>query len=177
MLIKNARTPQPLTQEAFAPFGDVIEVSDTKYHSTGNDGTAKIYHDLAAVELNADDGRTIIDIFRCDPLPLPIDIKMMERHRISSQAFIPLGINPYLVVVAPKGKFVASRLQVFLAQSHQGVNYHPGTWHHFCLALNRTSDFLVLDRLAEREHDDDITLSAEDQITVSVDAAVKINQE
>ena len=26
-----------------------------------------------------------------------------------------------------------------------GVNFHPGTWHHFNLALTAPSDFLVMD--------------------------------
>jgi len=35
---------------------------------------------------------------------------------------------------------------VFLASPHQGVNYHKGTWHHYCLALHQISDFIVVDR-------------------------------
>jgi ureidoglycolate lyase len=35
---------------------------------------------------------------------------------------------------------------VFLASSNQGVNYHKGTWHHYCLALHQVSDFIVIDR-------------------------------
>ena len=58
------------------------------------------------------------------------------------------GKEPYLVVVAPKGDFDIEKLAVFIAQPHQGVNYHRGTWHHYCLALNCVSDFLVVDRIA-----------------------------
>jgi ureidoglycolate hydrolase len=80
------------------------------------------------------------------PLAMPIKIEMMERHPLGSQAFMPLSQHPYLVVVAPKGKFEQDKIEVFLAQPTQGVNYHKGTWHHFCLALNQDCDFLVIDR-------------------------------
>jgi ureidoglycolate lyase len=70
----------------------------------------------------------------------------MERHPLSSQAFIPMGQQPYLVVVAPKGEFDINKIEVFLASSNQGVNYHKGTWHHYCLALHQVSDFIVVDR-------------------------------
>ena len=70
----------------------------------------------------------------------------MERHPLSSQAFIPLSDNPYLVIVAPPGELDDSMIQVCKASAKQGVNYHPGTWHHYSLALDGVSDFLVVDR-------------------------------
>jgi ureidoglycolate lyase len=70
----------------------------------------------------------------------------MEVHPLSSQAFFPLSGRPYLVVVAGPGEFEAQNLRVFLAGSHQGVNYRRGCWHHYSLALDSTSDFLVIDR-------------------------------
>ena len=147
-------TPQPLTAMAFAPFGDVIEVSDKAQHFTINDGFTERYHDLALVDTLKNQGRTAMSIFRSTPLTLPIAVKMMERHPLSSQAFVPLGNEPYLVVVAPKGDLVVDKLAVFIAQSHQGVNYHPGTWHHYCLALNNVSDFLVVDRVGDGDNCD-----------------------
>ncbi len=59
---------------------------------------------------------------------------------------MPLSENPYLIVVAPKGGFDETLIKVFQAQPGQGVNYHAGTWHHYNLALNAPSDFLVIDR-------------------------------
>ena len=139
-------TPQPLTAEAFARFGDVIEITDRKYHFTINDGHTERYHDLAAVDVSNNNGRTLINLFRSTPLAQPIAIKMMERHPLSSQAFIPQGNQPYLVVVAEAGDFSLETLSIFLASPKQGVNYHAGTWHHYCLALHEQSDFIVIDR-------------------------------
>lgn len=144
-------TPKPLTSEAFCAFGDVIEASAKVNHFTINDGFTQRYHDLAKVDVNDADadhnkGHAIVSIFRTKPLAQPIAIKMMERHPYGSQAFIPMGQNPYLIVVAPAGEFDISKIEVFIANANQGVNYHKGTWHHFCLALTSESDFLVVDR-------------------------------
>ena len=137
---------KPLTAAAFTPYGDVLQVADDKEHFPINDGYTERYHDLANIDVADEDGRAIVSIFRSTPLVMPIKIKMMERHPLSSQAFMPLSQQRYLVVVAPKGEFNKDKIQVFLAQATQGVNYHKGTWHHFCLALNKDSDFLVIDR-------------------------------
>lgn len=157
MLVK----PKPLTQAAFASFGDVIEVSEQANHYPINDGHTERYHDLAQVDVSNNGGRTLINIFRSTPLETPIAIKMMERHPLSSQAFMPLSDEPYLVVVAPKGELDVSTIEVFIASSQQGVNYHAGTWHHYCLALNKQSDFLVVDRGGPGDNCDVITLDGD----------------
>jgi len=138
--------PKTLTRENFAQFGDVIEVNDKAKNFSINDGFTQRYHDLAKIDVTQENGRTLINIFRSTPLEQPVRIKMMERHPLSSQAFIPMGSHPFLVVVAPKGELDITKVEVFLASPHQGVNYHKGTWHHYCLALHQISDFIVVDR-------------------------------
>ena len=151
-------TPKPLTKAAFSAFGDVIAADDLANNFAINDGFTQRYHDLATVDVNDNNGHTLINIFRSTPLAQPIAIKMMERHPHGSQAFIPLGNNPYLVVVAPAGEFDINKIEIFLANSNQGVNYHKGTWHHFCLALNDVSDFLVVDRGGDGDNCDVLKL-------------------
>lgn len=150
--------PKALTRENFAKFGDVIEVSNEAQNFSINDGFTQRYHDLAAVDVTENNGRTLINIFRSTPLEQPVAIKMMERHPLSSQAFIPMGQQPYLVVVAPKGELHTAKIEVFIATSNQGVNYHKGTWHHYCLALHQVSDFIVVDRGGEGENCDVVSL-------------------
>ena len=82
--------PKPLTREAFAAFGDVIEISDRATHFAINDGHTERYHDLASVDVTKDGGRTLINMFRSTPLVQPVALRMMERHPLSSQAFIPI---------------------------------------------------------------------------------------
>jgi ureidoglycolate lyase len=157
--------PKPLTAESFSIFGDVIESNEKANNYAINDGFTQRYHDLAKVDVSDNQGHTLINIFRSTPLTQPIAIKMMERHPHGSQAFIPMGENPYLVVVAPAGEFEQSKIEVFIANSNQGVNYHKGTWHHFCLALGSESDFLVVDRGGEDDNCDVLELDGSLVIT------------
>lgn len=151
-------TPKPLTSENFSAFGDVIEANSESKNFAINDGFTQRYHDLAKVDVNDSNGHTLINIFRSTPLAQPIAIKMMERHPKGSQAFIPMGTNSYLVVVAPAGEFDVNNIEVFIANSNQGVNYHKGTWHHYCLALGSESDFVVVDRGGEGDNCDVLEL-------------------
>ena len=140
---------EPLSDQAFAPFGDVIEVSDAARHFSINAGYAERYHDLARVEVASAGGRPLISIFRARPRTLPLALTLLERHPLGSQAFMPLSGLPYLVVVAPAADATRpdlSRVRCFRAGPGQGVNYAAGTWHHPLLALQAECDFLVVDR-------------------------------
>ncbi|MEI5997784.1 ureidoglycolate lyase [Paraburkholderia bengalensis] len=136
---------EPLTREAFAPFGDVIELEGAKQIPI-NLGTTIRFHDLAKVDVTDEGGRTLVNLFRGQPRALPFEIKMMERHPLGSQAFIPLNDRPYLVVVAPAGELDESKIRAFVTSGWQGVNYAKGVWHHPLLALGEVTDFIVVDR-------------------------------
>ena len=136
----------------------MIEVSDQSAPLLINEGHSLRYDDLADIDVVEASGRPLINIFRSTPKPLPLILRTMERHPLSSQTFIPLGDQPYLVVVARAGEFDINAIEVFLAGNRQGVNYHRGTWHHYSLALNKICDFLVIDRGGEGENCDEITL-------------------
>src|ERR1700722_12954235 len=97
--------PQPLTAAAFAPYGDVIECAAAMEKRDINYGNTVRFHDLARLDLGAKEGRAIVSIFRSTPVPRPIEVKIMERHPLSSQAFYPLNGRPYMVAVAEKGAF------------------------------------------------------------------------
>ena len=146
---------RPLTRDAFVLFGDVIETKGAE-HFPINDGAAERYHNLARVDVNAENGEPLVNIFRGQPLPSPIEIKMMERHPLGSQAFIPLQPHDYLVVVAPaSGRVAPSDLKAFRASGGQGVNYHRNVWHHPLLVLNADHEFIVIDRGGPRENCDE----------------------
>lgn len=140
---------QPLTSDAFAPFGDVIETGSAEIRLINN-GTTKRFHDLAALEAVGDDARIIVNIFRGQSFGLPVEIAMMERHPLGSQAFIPLHGRPWLVVVAPDMNGVPGAPVAFAVKpddtGFRGVNYARNTWHHPLIALEAESDFLVIDR-------------------------------
>ena len=146
-----------LTRDAFAPFGEVIEVDGAR-HFPINGGTTERFHDLAKVDVREHGGRTLINLFRAQPRALPVEIGMMERHPLGSQAFLPLAGASYLIVVAPAGEFEPTQMRAFWTEGWQGVNYAKGVWHHPLLALERVSDFVVVDRGGEQPNCDEITL-------------------
>jgi len=138
--------PQKLSRETFSAFGDVIE-TDGAERIMINEGTTERFHDLAKIDVENEGGHTLVNIFRGQTRPQPIEIKMMERHPLGSQAFIPLQNKPYLIVVAPVSYSVGPEdLQAFLVAGHQGVNYKRDLWHHPLLVLENDHDFLVVDR-------------------------------
>jgi len=147
---------EALTRAAFAPFGEVIQAAGAATEHAINDGTAQRFHDLARVDTDADGGRPIVSVFRAQPRTLPFVVRMLERHPLGSQAFMPLGPHPYLVVVSEGPDRVPC---AFLAQPGQGINLHRGVWHHPLLALGATSDFLVLDRGGPGANCDEVTLT------------------
>ena len=150
-----ALTPTPLAPEAFAPYGDVIWANPATALPI-NYGATTRFDGLAEVAVGA--GQAIISVFRSTPLA-PLELKIMERHPLGSQAFVPLSGRPYLVVVAPAGDLDPGAIRAFLATGDQGVNYAPGVWHHFLLALEGVSDFLVVDRAGPGDNCDEVELA------------------
>jgi len=142
---------EALSADAFAAFGDVIEASPTAEHYPINAGFAERYNVLARLNTGGDDGQPVLSIFRAKARPLDAEaglpLSLMERHLLGSQAFMPLGGQRFLVVVAtPGAPPTPAQLRCFLAAPGQGVNYGRGTWHHPLLALDADGDFLVIDR-------------------------------
>ena len=137
--------PEPLTAAAFAPFGDVIELAGAQQMPI-NAGTTTRFHDLAKVDVLADGGRTLINLFRAQPRDEPVRLSLMERHPLGSQAFVPLADAPYYVVVAEDDNGKPGELRAFVSNGWQGVNYARNVWHHPLLALGAVRDFIVVDR-------------------------------
>lgn len=139
-------TIEPLTAQAFAPFGEVIEAEGRDFFMINN-GSTRRYHRQAEVQTSGPDDAAIISIFRATALPMPLTIGMLERHPLGSQAFMPLRGQPFLIVVAPPGEQpYSSQVRAFLSDGRQGVNYGKGVWHHPVLCLAAEDDFLVIDR-------------------------------
>ena len=146
---------QPLTAEAFAPYGDVIEASDRARHYPINAGYAERYDDLARIDTGGEGGHPVLSIFRARARALPLRLSLIERHQLGSQAFVPLAPLRFLIVVAAAGPAPdANALRCFLAAPGQGVNLARGTWHHPLLALDAGGDFLVVDRGGPGAKDD-----------------------
>ena len=151
---------EPLTREAFSPFGDVLETHGISPELI-NQGHTQKFADLANITL-ASEGRAQISIYRSRAIELPFRILMMERHPFGSQAFFPLHDRPFpIVVVLPDSIPGPDTVRVFLSNGQQGVNIHPGVWHHYQLTLDKTSDYLVIDRGGPGDNCDEYQLDQE----------------
>jgi ureidoglycolate lyase len=155
--------PEPLTAEAFAPFGDVIEPRGAVMPI--NYGLTERFNDLARIDCGEGGGHAIVSLFRGRRLN-PLVLKVFERHPLSSQAFVPLNGEAYLVAVAPAGELNPAAIRLFRAEAGQGVNYHRGVWHHFLLPLSDGASFLVIDRGGPGDNCDEVELAIADQIKV-----------
>lgn len=139
---------RPLTKALFAPYGDVIETEGAELRLINN-GTTERYHDLANIDVTGAAARVLVNIFRGKAFGTPIDITMLERHPLGSQAFMPLQNRPFLAVVAEDEEGRPGHPVAFLCKGNQGVNYGRNVWHHPLISLEETSDFLVIDRGGE----------------------------
>jgi ureidoglycolate lyase len=131
----------PLTAQAFAPFGDVLDA--TGDFRLINAGLCQRHHDRATLDFGPD-GRAGLSVFKAEPRALPYDFDLIERHPEGSQAFIPMSADPFLVIVSPGPD---QPPQAFLTNGAQGINLHRGTWHGVLTPLHAPGLFAVVDRI------------------------------
>lgn len=137
---------QPLTAEAFAPFGDVMDASGAP-DKLINQGKCGRFHNKARLDFS--DGAAGISIFQGEVETLPLKLEMVERHPDGSQAFVPMSLDPFLVVVATDEAGVPTNPQAFITETGQAINFHRGTWHGVLTPLSKPGLFAVVDRIGE----------------------------
>jgi len=162
----------PLTPEAFAPFGQVVQAyadhnaapRKTKI-TPANQGSAFKFHKLAPIRSSYPLGTgatSALSIYRCKPIELDFyrqcELNMLERHPYTNQAFIPMGpgdgdglTDPgklYLVVVAKNaedGGPDLGTLRAFVATAAQGIVYDTAVWHQPMTVLWKDMDFTCVE--------------------------------
>lgn len=137
---------EPLTKEAFAPFGDVLEIAGAP-DKIINQGLCGRYHDLAQIDIA--DGKAGISLFKAEPRQFPITLDMVERHPQGSQAFLPMSFDPFVVVVAPDAGGTPGQPRAFVTTPGQGINFARGTWHGVLTPLHAPGLFAVVDRIGD----------------------------
>ena len=142
---------KPLTKKDFSPFGDVLEKLDAEKIAI-NRGNCIRHHALSIAKVQGEGAQIGISIFQGQAYKLPHRLDMVERHPLGSQAFYPLGRDPWLVIVCKDEGGVPSNPHVFLATQDQGVNLQIGVWHGVLTPLNNQSDFLVVDRIGDGDN-------------------------
>ena len=139
-------TLEPLTREAFAPYGDVIEVSGEP-DKLINQGMCGRFHDLAKLDFGS--GRAGISLFDAQARHFPYSLDMMERHPEGSQAFIPLSGVPMIISVAKDNSGKPGQPRAFLSEPHQSINIHRNTWHGVLAPVEREGQYIVIDRIGD----------------------------
>ncbi|MFT3766924.1 MAG: ureidoglycolate lyase [Minicystis sp.] len=138
-------TCSPLTPDAYAPYGHVIMASPRgEPGKPANQGTARRFDHLASLDdLRPGRAKLNVTVFRCAPRPTgPFAVELLEKHPASTQIFVPMNAERYLVLVARGGdRPDLATLGAFIATGTQGVSYHPGVWHHPMIALDREIEF------------------------------------
>ena len=135
---------EPLTAQAFQPFGDVLDISGAPDRMI-NQGLCGRYHDRARLEFL--DGRAGVSLLNAEPRTLPYRLEMVERHPDGSQTFIPMTQKPFLAIVAPDTAQGPGLPRAFRTASGQAINFLRNTWHGVLTPLTAPGLFAVVDRI------------------------------
>ena len=137
--------PEAISASAFAEFGALIDAR-ARVPETINAGTTERHSDLASLDLRAPGVDPVIGIYVARARAFPLAIARLERHAQAAQVFIPLGMQRFVVVVAPGTDAPDwQRLRAFVTAPGQGVALHRGTWHHGLVALGDGDRFAVIE--------------------------------
>ncbi len=146
---------EPITAEAFAPFGELlVPPEDFSRH----------YFD-AGLSNARPAARPSLSLAVAEPIKsLPLDAVQMERHAFSSQSFVPMDAARYLAIVAPHvagGGPDTERARAFLVAGRYGITFRADVWHHPMTVLDRRSTFAIVMWLDGSEGDTElVTLAA-----------------
>ncbi|MBM3522020.1 MAG: ureidoglycolate hydrolase [Alphaproteobacteria bacterium] len=131
------------TPETAAPFGMLI-ATDERVPPL----RSRFYGDAVEIRKPAklvNDAQLELSVARLKCRPLVAT--WLERHPKHTQAFIPLGAKPFVMILAPPGDAAlpdAARVTALRFSGAQGIALHLGTWHEFPLALDDDTEIVVL---------------------------------
>lgn len=137
---------QPLTAEAFAPFGSLAAIDAAGGRAVNQDrgrripGIGDLVHDAAAT-------RPVLDVYHLKPSPLPFTLACFERHVLTSQVFIPIRCARLLLAVAPddaNGQPDVARARALIADGDSIIHYRAGVWHAPLIALDGSASLSML---------------------------------
>ena len=149
---------RPLTAEAFLPYGRLVTADAAAAGRTPAEGASapRAINGGTSLRVEAGEGLSLLDaggaptlaVFRAQAQEAAGPWRMLERHRLGSQTFVPLAGARCIVLVA-LGEQAPDPLTLaaFEADGRCGFTLHPGTWHHGLIAL-QAGDFVVLERRA-----------------------------
>jgi ureidoglycolate lyase len=126
---------QPMTREAFAPFGILID-------SRGS--------------VDVDLGAGVPSLTGATAEWRPFRFEFMARHARTMQVFSPLASSQSVIAVAPPNGANApdvDRIVAFFVDGKLPYAYHRGTWHTPPFPVKEWASFLVVDRSGTLDDD------------------------
>ena len=149
----NNITIEQIDTNIFSKFGNIIEKKNALELRSINQGTTTRYHNISELDLESKNGNSGISIFSGLPRDLPIEIKIMEKHPVASQSFLPIQDYDWLIVVSEEKNELPNldTLRCFHVNGDTGVTYNKNVWHH-PLLVKKKQDFWVIDRINDQEH-------------------------
>lgn len=134
MLVLHA---ERISKEAFAPFGALLDPAIDRPRINFAGPTT---NDRPAARAN-------LAIVRPPVVASGVVIDVVERHPFSTQAFMPLDVAAYVIVVAPDGtggQADLDRARAFVVPGTTGIVYGVGTWHVGMSVLERPGGMAML---------------------------------
>ncbi len=119
---------QPLTQEAFAPYGKVLTIDGIE-PAGGNPASHFWYPQVTVVD--APTSINLMPIF-----PRPFTVQNFEAHDHTDENLIPMD-GPVIVTVAKAGELSEDNVAAFLVPQGCGVSIHAKVWHFVPFPLGR----------------------------------------
>lgn len=126
---------RPMTREAFAPFGVLID-------SRGS--------------VDIDLGQGVPSLTGATSEWRPLKFDFMARHLRTMQVFAPLASSQSVIAVAPPGSGDVPDIEqvvAFFVDGRLPYVYHKGTWHTPPFPVKEWASFLVVDRSGTLDDD------------------------
>lgn len=126
-----------LTHHGFAPYGDVLDAPTV----VGREHFATNLVNLRP------DARLDLSLVRAPAIDQTAGISELEHHPYSAQAFVPIDVDSYVILVALNGNSnepCLPSLKAFIASRHQGICYRPGIWHLGMTTIGNYGAFALL---------------------------------
>lgn len=114
------------------------------------DGTARLsnfYDQAVMVQPSPFHSDLPVEISVCTIEPRPFRVRWMERHFQHTQAFLPLGGKPFVMVMAPAtedGLPDPDQVRAILLDGSAGFLLHVGVWHEFAFSVEPATQIAVL---------------------------------
>ncbi|GAB4110223.1 MAG: ureidoglycolate lyase [Sandaracinaceae bacterium] len=135
----------PITPEAYAPYGALVLARVDLAPRSANHGDAEAWDALAVLDnLRGTAARCTASLFRCRAHAVAsFEVRVLERHPLSTQMFVPMRASRFLLVVARGGDTPdLATAAAFVVEGPCAITYAPGVWHHPMIALDEPADFV-----------------------------------